>query len=590
MALDKMPEMKLDPGEFYYHLQYHSLYVNFAAMLVSTGEIGADESLQMAAINRDNMAPFYYASLDYLDHLHEDITDDDMREAARDGYLMVQAANGQKQPEGAALERTVDGLMRAVADWKEDLALHHAGLVQLPDDGNEEPYDGEPMGGGGFGSRAGPRAMPRELFPVHSSAPVYDIGETIARGQFVMPEGQRFPQADIIGKTRGRIELLPFWDHKNNRPLSPQNVNLVAGADLAEFARMQEEALKIATSYNEEMATFFYAMDAYWLSNAKSPDEFIELQIADLMRFTGKKPVKTHGKYTGTFRRDQLQRAGMMVYGMGFSMVEIERTVVKGVGERTHYKRLWDVSDIFVMHTLDEEKYIESITYRPNEFFRSVSFGARRETALLMAKVLGLDFDKMVVARRLGRYYTWLWRDRAHGGAVDAPINCGTLLARAGVEVEKGKERYARRSLELALDRLEGEGIIAQWVLLEENGAPADLSARIPFAKWTEMKIAVTPPDVIMNHYTAGFPLPPELSAAGPAGLDLAAVKAAREKRGLTLGDLSAEAGVELSTLSRIMAGKTKRPRGEHVKALKEWLAAQVAQPAQPAGADGTKS
>ena len=418
--------------------------------------------------------------------------------------------------------------------------------------------------------RSGPRGKPRELFSVHSSAPVYDIGETIARGEFELPEDGRFPQARIIGGTEGRIEILPFWDHNTNQPLTPQSINLVAAADQNEFINMQQEAVRIATSYNEEMATYFYALDAYWLMNAKTADDYVTLDISDLLQYSGKKPVKTHGRYTGTYRPDQLQQAGLMVYGMGFSMVEIEKTIIKGVGERSHFKRLWDVSDMYMMKTLDNEKYIESLTYRPNEFLRNVSFGSRRETALLMSRVLSLDYAKMVTARRLGRYYTWLWRDRAHGGNLSSPITCRRLLERAGVEIEKGNERYARRKLETALDRLEAENIIAQWVLLDRNNQPADLSARIAFPLWCEMKISVSPPDVIVSHYAGNFELPAERPQ--PAGIDTEKLKAERKRRGYTLAMLSEEIGVEISTLSRIEAGKTKRPRKEHLAAIKKWL------------------
>ena len=53
------------------------------------------------------------------------------------------------------------------------------------------------------------------------------------------------------------------------------------------------------------------------------------------------------------------------------------------------------------------------------------------------------------------------------------------------------------------------------------------------------------------------------------------AVEKLRELRaslGYTLAMLSEETGVELSTLSRIAAGKTKRPRAEQIKAIKAWM------------------
>lgn len=463
--------------------------------------------------------------------------------------------------------------------WRRDFLRYLAGefypLFQL-----EEEFFGKTVGEENQEkqqkrSRSGPRPLPKDLFSIHSSMPVYDIGETIARAEFTLGENSLFPSSPIMGKTRGRIEIMPFWDHKNNRPLTPQSLNLAASHENSEFSHMQEEALRIATSYNEEMATYFYAMDAYWLTHAKEPDDFVQLEIADLLQYTGKKPVKSHGKYTGTYRPDQMQRAGMMVYGMGFSMVELEKATIKGVGERTHYKRLWDVTDMYMMTTLDEENYIESMTYRPNEFFRNASFGSRRETALLMSKVLSLDYAKMVTARRLGRYYTWLWRDRAYAGNIAAPISCGLLVERAGISVEKGKERYARRSLESALDRLEVEGIIAQWLLLEKDGNPADLNARISYNRWLELKIAVSPPDVIVDHYANKLSAPKEAAKAlgQGGGLSLPAINAERKRRGITLAMLSDETGVELSTLSRILAGKTKRPHSEHVKALQKWLA-----------------
>ncbi len=564
-----------------------------------------EEELEKTRATLDEFIPLYKAGFDYLRSLSPDFVppgvDFDNAPPLPNGHPPLPGGDYPPTAQHLAqhaetlnavrlrylqngIKIDVDGF---IGMWRRDFLRYIGGKLD-PLFNREEgalpqamPEDDEPGGAPQAGKRprSGPRPLPKELFSVHSSAPVYDIGETIARGVFTMENGL-FPTAQIIGKTQGRIEILPFWDHENNRPLTPQNVNLAASRGDSEFSLMQEEAVRIATSYNEEMATYFYAMDAYWLMNARDPDQYVEVQVADLLQYTGKKPVKSHGKYTGTFRPDQLQRAGMMVYGMGFSMVELEKAVIKGVGERTHYKRLWDVTDMYMMNTLDGENYIESITYRPNEFVRNASFGSRRETALLMSKVLNLDYAKMVTARRLGRYYTWLWRDRAFAGNVAAPIRCALLLERAGVEVEKGKERYARRSLENALDRLETEGIIAQWVLLDPHGTPADLNERISFNRWLEMKISVSPPDVILDHYASGINGPEHRAIGQGSGanstapaLDAPRLTAERKRRGLTLAMMSEETGIELSTLSRIMAGKTKRPHLEHVKALQKWLA-----------------
>lgn len=502
----------------------------------------------------------YLTSFEYLDQLSDNdrldifnYRDPESTLEAMERYNMETAGeSGDEKPISLTMQQSIEL-------WQADYERYKAGEFDEDVESSRKK------------TRSAPRPKPKDLFPVHSSAPVYDIGETIARGNFGVEalEG-RFPSAEIIGGTTGRIELLPFWDHKSNQPLTPQSISLLTSTDTSQFRHMQEEALRIATSYNEEMATYFYAMDAYWLTNAKNENDFVELNIADLLQYTGKKPVKTHGRYTSTFRPEQLRRAGLMVYGMGFSMVEIERAIVKGVGERLHYKRLWDVSDMYILKTLDGESYTESITYRPNELFRGLSFGTRRETALLMSKVLSLDYEKMVVARRLGRYFTWLWRDRAYHGNIADAITCAKLMDRCGIEVEKGRERYARRSLETALDRLEIEGIISQWVLLDRDGAPADTSGRISFNRWLEMKISVSPPDTILMHYASRMPLKPE-DKDNPL-LDVAKLKQERKRLGYTLAMLSEETGVELSTLSRIMAGKTKRPRNEHVQSLNRWL------------------
>ena len=578
---------------FYVHF-YNYVGFKLTQSLFVQGQL-TDEEKQNARATLQEFIPLYKAGFEYLHDLSPDFVPVEDVQFVDGGPL----PGGEYPPTAAEVGLHTDALEDVrkrylqngikidldgfIGMWRRDFLRYLDGRMDaLFNEGEgvlDDAEDLDQSAPGGKGRRSGPRPLPRDLFSVHSSAPVYDIGETIARGVFTLENGT-FPTASIIGKTQGRIEIMPFWDHKNNRPLTPQSVDMAAKRSISEFSHMQEEAVRIATSYNEEMATYFYAMDAYWLTHAREPDDFVELEIADLLQYTGKKPVKSHGKYTGTYRPDQLQRAGMMVYGMGFSMVELEKAVIKGVGERTHYKRLWDVTDMYMMTTLDDENYIESMTYRPNEFLRNASFGSRRETALLMSKVLNLDYSKMVTARRLGRYYTWLWRDRAYAGNIAAPISCAKLLERAGLEVEKGKERYTRRTLELALDRLESEEIIAQWVLLDKDGTPADPAARIGFRRWMEMKISVSPPDVIVDHYASALNGPemralgaaPGAGSGGEGQLDTKALAAERKRRGITLAMMSEETGVELSTLSRILAGKTKRPHLDQVKALNKWL------------------
>lgn len=545
-----------NPDVFYTHLTNYSIYRTAQLGASQPDSVNETEQGFMKVMTAQLEGP-YLESFAYLDNLSSQY--DASIEIPTEEHLLLLKKSLEKNPSFARRLKSIwQSLPGMVNEWKEDYQLYKQGNLPL-----QQKYAMENT------SRSGPRSRPKELFSIHSSSPVYDIGETIARGTFNLDDDKSFPSADIIGATQGRLELLPFWDHENNRPISPQNISLVSQGDGVKFNRLQEEALRISTSYNEEMATYFYAMDAYWLTKATNANDYVELQISDLLQYSGKKPVKTHGKYTGTFRPDQLQRAGLMVYGMGFSMVEIERSTIKGVGERSHYKRLWDVTDVYVMQTLDNEKYIESMTYRPNEFFRNTSFGSRRETALLMSKVLSLDYAKMVTARRLGRYYTWLWRNRAYHGDICAPISCALLLERTGVEIVKGQERYARRSLENALDRLENEEIIAQWVLLDSENKPVDTGKRISFAQWLEMKISVSPPDVIVLHYANGIGIEVELE---PQNIDREKLKRERKRMGYTLAMLSEETQIELSTLSRIEAGKTKRPRAEHVKKINKWL------------------
>ncbi len=544
-----------DNPAFAWHFNNFAMYI-LARTVVENPQDHKEELLAMAQYMLPQQEPLALESMQFLQSLQEEERQE-VFAWAEDSETSFDFLDPKENPikESADKSENLRGvpIHEIFKQWAEEYLLFLQTEEQTPRK-----------------KRAAPRGKPQDMMSVHSSSPVYDIGETIARGAFLRPQGGRFPQARIVGSTEGRIEILPFWDHATNQPLTPQRINLVAQSDLSEFESMQEEAMRIATSYNEEMATYFYAMDAYWLMTAKSPADFVQLEISELLQYSGKKPVKTHGKYTGSYRPDQLQRAGMMVYGMGFSMVEIEKTIIKGVGERSHFKRLWEVSDMYIMKTLDSEKYIESMTYRPNEFMRNVSFGSRRETALLMSKVLSLDYAKMVTARRLGRYFTWLWRDRAYRGNMDAPITCTKLMERAGVTVEKGNERYARRKLETALDRLETEGIIAQWVLLQRNGSPADLSERIPFSQWMDMRIAVSPPDVIVSYYTGSIELPGKKQQKN--ALEIGLLRKERKRRGYTLAQLSEETGIDISTLSRIEAGRTKRPRAEFIAALQAWL------------------
>ena len=113
-----------------------------------------------------------------------------------------------------------------------------------------------------------------------------------------------------------------------------------------------------------------------------------------------------------------------------------------------------------------------------------------RQTALLSTFALNYNPRTEWREKRLTRYYSYLWRCRAHDGNFAKPLKVSTIL-REGLGLEVDERRLAKERDDFAKvhSRLFRDGVILDWRYAQRDG------------EWPEWTVTIEPPELIQQHY-----------------------------------------------------------------------------------------
>jgi hypothetical protein len=134
---------------------------------------------------------------------------------------------------------------------------------------------------------------------------------------------------------------------------------------------------------------------------------------------------------------------------------------------------------------------------RPGDVFAKFLFGPGRQTAMLSQKALNYDPYRQKWEKRLTRYLAWIWR--ISSGRTQEGLLVQTLIAAAGMTIDKNRPSRTRERLEEALDRLQEDRVITAWQYenIDENIA----NTRGWWRTWADCKILITAPMGLTERY-----------------------------------------------------------------------------------------
>lgn len=123
------------------------------------------------------------------------------------------------------------------------------------------------------------------------------------------------------------------------------------------------------------------------------------------------------------------------------------------------------------------------------------------QLATMMQGILKLHARRDANAKRIGRYLVYQYRIRAHQKTWTQPSQIATLLAGAGVEIDRKNPARFRRNVEAALnvlanaEEMHGPVCIKSW----NYPAPVGVKGRGWFDKWLTSGVVILPPDDLVS-------------------------------------------------------------------------------------------
>ncbi|MFS0781687.1 helix-turn-helix domain-containing protein [Bacillus sp. 1P06AnD] len=395
---------------------------------------------------------------------------------------------------------------------------------------------------------------------VMSNAPYQYAREALYKKSFIRSKETPWPTVPLSkGTIEGDIQMIPY------------------AARVVMNSFNYERAFTYARSISDLDVDLFDALCSIFLANAKQMNDLIEIKIDDLLMMRGLK-----AKLGGEGRRggfEQKQRAQvlkslsriqglwlnlrkMVIYEKGIPTTEpIEgRTFLFKDKQGNEY----DVSKMGIQ---------ERITFSIDSVFGKFLYGSGRQVALLPLKALQYNIHQYRIEKRIARYLSWRWRTQARKGNYLQPHRISTLLDCIGEKMNERTPSRTRDRLEKALDILCQDGLIASWQYDKWNEQVASMKGwqRI----WLNSTIVITPPDVILNHYSTierkkrkypTFSLDHDNEKTiGKRVLDT------RKKQKLTLMDVGSKLNLSPSHLSNIERG-LRFPSEETERKLDKWL------------------
>jgi len=213
-----------------------------------------------------------------------------------------------------------------------------------------------------------------------------------------------------------------------------------------------------------------------------------------------------------------------------------------------------------------------SFRYRLADIFSRFLFGPGRQIALLSLQAVRYDPYRQSWEKRLARYLSWQWRNRAKSGAYLAPFKVRTLLDAVGVHATHERPLRLRERFEKALDTLEVDRVIRGWQY--QDGADTMVSQREWLPRWFDTNVLIEPPQSVQETYRRIGDAGRRINRRAPLSIETLGerVRQARIRKGISQLDLAEKLSVNHNLLCMIEKGRRSAPRSCQQK-LERWLA-----------------
>ena len=450
-------------------------------------------------------------------------------------------------------------------------------LRERPPPYDLDPIDRQEIRQGSSISTFGP------LLEVDNSLLYHHFRAAVANGReaFTTRTEAIWPTADIGPRNR-KLEAIAQV-RPDPRTVDPYSTR----AD--DLSRLQERMAQHVLSMDDLTADVLDAVCTIWIKHARHPDEMAHIWADDLLRLRGLTPHKSGAGRRGGYREHQRRELASHIAALGTTWITVTQMDVteKTEGKRgpSRQRTTWtgESPALVVSFRIGKagpsgQVIPETCTawrVRPGDVFARFLFGPGRQTALLSQKALEYDPYRHRWEKRLARYFAWQWRIQSGGSEARS---VATLLDAASETVDAKNPIRTKERLEAALDRLQTDGVIADWRY--EAGTSESIIGRKGWADaWQQWKILVEPPQAIMDHYTGSTALAARTNRI-PAAVPIAAatelggrVKAARLVQHFTQLQAAEQIGISNSVLSRIERGHSA-PSEDARRKIERWLGA----------------
>lgn len=402
-------------------------------------------------------------------------------------------------------------------------------------------------------------AKKHSLLFVDNSKLYYQTREQIASGKFITPDGDYFPLARLRGE-HGKVIIQP----------DPDKLDLYMLSD-NEIDTWKKTMLDYVNQLSDLTADVFDIITIEWLKRAKSPTDFVELDVDDILRYRGLLANPNSDNRRGGYKSTQREAIAQQIRLLSHVWVQAEKEVQQSQHTKKDTLRGRAVYLGMEYQRQDQEGNTEIfiVRARPGDMFAQALFKrGLRQVALLSQKALAYDPNKFPYEKRLTRYLAYIWRNRQQQASYLDAISVNVLLNAAALEPQHDRPTRTRERFEKTLDRLAADSVISHW--LYSNVEETQLAGKGWLKKWMQWKVSIEPPADITEHYTTQIKnpqkkIPSKLSNTSEQ------LRAIRKEKKLSLSQVAEEMGINLSTLSRIENNKTT-PRGSTKKKIDAWL------------------
>jgi DNA-binding XRE family transcriptional regulator len=298
---------------------------------------------------------------------------------------------------------------------------------------------------------------PSGLLTVFSPTHYQELRQAISHNEFRPEDGSPWPTAKL-GK-EGRAQLIPatlsFDGH-----LAPEEIQ-----DWSDIMWKQREQLSDLT------VDVLDTLSAIWLKSANNANSDAVADIDNLLMLRGLRAKTGRSQEARGFSSQQRQdifHSLVQIQNLWLSIGQVETIELTPKGHRrrkikTIQSRAFVITDRMGQLRLDGCIDVEQFVFRPGKVFGEFLFGPGRQTALLSAKALSYDPYRQAWEKRLTRYLSWYWRSTksTHRGGHYYALE--TLYSIADSPDKPLGPRKLQDRLEMALKRLEDDGVIRSW-------------------------------------------------------------------------------------------------------------------------------